>query len=33
MSDDWKLTNFIADHSGIFQNRDNNNGMITQRET
>ena len=35
MSDDWKLTDFIADHSGIFQNRDNkwkdnSNGNMTQ---
>ena len=28
-----KLTIFIADHSEMFQNRDNNNGKITQMET
>ena len=26
------LTSFTADHSGMFQNRDNNNGKITQME-
>ena len=31
--DDWKLTGFIAEQSGIFQNRDNYYGKITQMET
>ena len=33
LTDDWKLTAFIADQNGIFQNRDDNNEKITQMET
>ena len=32
-ADELKLTSFIEDHSGICQNRDHKEGMITQRET